>query len=143
MTGKPTSRFSFNFRANRHLNYYWLRIFLPLAILITVSWMTFFLRDFSKRVDIAGANLLIFIAFNFTISNDLPRLGYMTFMDAIIVITFVYSGVAVITNIIFKRMEALGRQDMARRIDRSAIWIYPVMLLTLVLACSYWFIHKG
>ena len=142
VTGKPTSSFSFSFKAHRHRNYYWLRIFLPLAIIIVVSWMTFLLGDFSKRVDIAGANLLIVVAFNFTISNDLPRLGYLTFMDAIVMATFVFSAAVVMTNLIFKRMEAHGRELEARRIDKFAIWIYPVTLVTLVLVCSFGFIFS-
>ena len=140
LTGRPTSRFSFGFEARRHLNYYLLRIFLPLGIIIVVSWLTFFLQDFSKRVDIAGGNLLIFIAFNFTISRDLPRLGYMTFMDAIVLTTFVFSGLVVIINVAFRRMEVMGKVSLARQIDNYTIWIYPVTLGGLVLVCWHWFV---
>lgn len=143
VTGRPTSRFSFAFEANRHLNYYLLRIFLPLAIIILVSWLTFFLQDFGKRVDIASANLLIFVAFNFTISNDLPRLGYMTFMDAIVLATFVFSGVVVIMNVIFKRLEVTGKENLARRLDYFTLWIYPATLLGLVAYCWYFFIARN
>jgi hypothetical protein len=143
VTGQPTSRFSFAFEANRHLNYYLLRIFLPLAIIILVSWVTFFLQDFGKRVDIAGANLLIFVAFNFTISNDLPRLGYMTFMDAIMLTTFVFSGLVVVMNVIFKRLEVVGREALARRMDHWTLWIYPATLSGLVIYCWYIFIASS
>ncbi len=139
-TDKRTSRFSFGFEAIRHLNYYWLRLFLPLGIIILVSWVTFFLQDFSKRVDIAGGNLLIFVAFNFTISGDLPKLGYVTFIDAIVFATFVFAGLVVVANVIFKRMESFGHEGLARRIDNYTIWIYPVTLFALVLLCWYWFV---
>jgi hypothetical protein len=135
VTGQPTSRLSFGFKGHRHLNYYWLRIFLPLATIMLVSWMTFLVPEFSKRVDIAGANLQIVVAFNFTISNDLPRLGYMAIMDAIVVATFLFCAAIVMTNLIFKRMEANGAKDRAQRIDRYAIWIYPLVLMALVLLC--------
>lgn len=140
ITGQSTSYFSFGFAGHRHLNYYMLRIFVPLAIIILVSWLTFFLQNFGKRIDIAGANLLIFVAFNFTISSDLPRLGYMTFMDAIVLTTFVFSSLVVITNVIFRRMQAVGKESLARRIDTITIWAYPFTLAALVLMCWYWFV---
>ena len=140
ITGKPTSRFSFGFEASRHLNYYFLRIFLPLAIIILVSWFTFFLNDYSKRVDMAVANLLVFVAFNFTISNDLPRLGYLTFIDTIMFATFVFTGLVVILNVIYRRMEFLGRESKARYLDSYTIWIYPFTLILLILICWIWFV---
>jgi len=143
ITGMPTTRFSLGIMANRHRNYYVLRIFVPLTIILLVTWVTFFLQDFSKRVDIAGANLLIFVAFNFTISNDLPRLGYLTFMDAILVAFFAFTGMVVVVNVLFRRMEITGRESLARRIDIYTIWIYPVTLGVLVLLCWYWLVRES
>jgi hypothetical protein len=140
ISGRPTSLFSFGFEANRHLNYYLLRIFLPLVIIILVSWFTFFLNDYSKRVDMAVANLLVFVAFNFTISNDLPRLGYLTFIDTIMFATFVFAGLVVLVNVIYRRMEVHGREATARHLDNLTIWIYPFTLILLVVASWYWLV---
>lgn len=142
ITGKPTSRFSFGFEASRHLDYYFLRIFLPLIIIILVSWFTFFLNDYSKRVDMAVTNLLVFVAYNFTISNDLPRLGYLTFIDAIMFVTFVFSGLVVFVNVLFRRMEVHGRESLARYLDSYTIWIYPITLVALVVTCWIWYVAR-
>jgi hypothetical protein len=59
-TGLPSSRYSFRFSAHRHLTYYEIRVFVPLLIILAVPWVTFFLRDYAKRVDVAAGNLLLF-----------------------------------------------------------------------------------
>jgi len=77
--GYTSSRFELQVDATCKTQYYRLRILAPIAMIILISWVTFFLRDYRKRIDIAGGNLLIFIAFNFIISGDLPRLSYLTY----------------------------------------------------------------
>jgi Neurotransmitter-gated ion-channel ligand binding domain len=120
------SRFSFRFLAQRHLSYYIFRIFLPLLLIIAISWVTFFLQDYAKRVDISGANLLVFIAFNFTIASDLPRLGYLTLLDTMLIVAFVVTTLTVICNVVLKRLDTKGRTELAKKIDSYIIDGYPL-----------------
>ena len=80
-------------------------------------------------IEVTSGNLLVFIAFNFTISNDLPRLGYLTFLDTILISTFVVSALVIILNVYLKRLEVRGFQERAHRIDRVVIWLYPLAYL--------------
>lgn len=126
MGANKYSEFSFRFLAQRHLSYYVFRIFVPLLLIITVSWVTFFLKDYAKRIDISGANLLVFIAFNFTIASDLPRLGYLTFLDTILIVAFVVTTLTVIWNVMLKRLDTQGRTNLTEKIDSYIIPGYPI-----------------
>ena len=124
--GEAFSRYSFRFLARRHLNYYLFRIFLPLLLILTVSWVTFFLRDYRKRIDVSSGLLFVLVAFNFTISSDLPRLGYVTLMDSILVSAFVVTVLVAIVNVRLKRLEDAGREERAKHIDRYILWLFPL-----------------
>ncbi len=119
------SRYSFDFFAARHLTYYLFRILLPILIIILLTYVTFLLKDYSKRAEIASANLLLFIAFNFTIAGDLPHLGYLTFLDAILVATFVITGATVVYNLYLRWLATEAEKEIAERIDRVIVWLYP------------------
>ena len=111
------------------LPHYITRIFVPLILIIIVAWITFFLKDYSKRIDVTVGNLLLFIAYNFTIANDLPRLGYLTFFDKVIISTFVISVLVVVYNVFLKRLEVNGKGELADNIDNYMDWIYPIVYI--------------
>lgn len=122
--GYIQSEFVFSFQAHRHLIYYLVRIFVPMLIILVVSWFTFQLKDYVKRIDVGITNLLLFIAFNFTVSSDLPRLGYITAMDAFMTGAFVITGAVLLVNVVLRRLQTSGREETAARFDRYAIWAY-------------------
>jgi hypothetical protein len=123
------SMFSFRFLAKRHQSYYFFRIFVPLILIITVAWVSFFMKDYGKRVDVSGGNLLVFIAFNFTLGKDLPRLGYLTFLDSVLVAAFIITAFAVVFNVILKRMDAAGKSELVKSVDKWILWGYPVVYI--------------
>ena len=123
------SRLIFSFHAKRHYIYYILKIFIPVSILILVSWFTFFLRDYRFRIDKAAAALLLFVVFNYTLANELPKLNYLTFLDAFLVMTFVLSSLVIFINILFKRLENLEKFELVDRLDRFSLWLYPIVYI--------------
>lgn len=127
-----SSRFNFGFRAERHLSYYIFRIFLPLLIITAVSWIIFFLRDYGRRVEVASGNLLLLIAFNFTISSDLPRLGYLTLLDKLLITAFVITSLAIIVNVVLRRLELTGKQETVKSVDTYVLWGYPIVFVLAI-----------
>ena len=128
--GEDHSRFSLGFQARRHLLYYLVRIFVPMLTILMVSWITFRLKDYVKRIDIGITVLLLFIAFNFTLGSDLPRLGYVTAVDAFIAGTFLITGAVILVNVQLRILELRGRDADAERLDRLAmIGYWPAYLL--------------
>ncbi|MBO9408375.1 hypothetical protein J7399_13125 [Shimia sp. R9_1] len=125
---RETSMVALRFEGKRHVQYYMLRIMLPLVIILFVTWATFFLEEYRRRIDMASANLLVFVAFNFAISTMLPKLGYLTFMDSLLAGMFVITGSTVLVNIMLRRMKTTGREALARKIDTYlVIWVYPIL----------------
>jgi Neurotransmitter-gated ion-channel ligand binding domain len=127
LTGMESDMVALAFEGKRHLMYYVIRIFLPMLVLVVVSWATFFLEEYRKRIEVAGANLLMFIAFNWVISDDLPKLGYLTFLDFILQWMFVVSGAIIVFSVGLSRLKWSGREVLAKRLDNYAVkWVYPL-----------------
>jgi hypothetical protein len=127
----PTSRFTFHFSAPRYKMYYLFRIFVPILLIISVSYVTFFLKDYTKRIEVATGNLLLFIAFSWSLAEEYPRMGYLTFVDVIMAITFAVNTLVVIYNVYLRWLEVHDQVQKADHIDRYADWIYPIGYLLL------------
>lgn len=127
LSGNESDRVELVFEGTRHLTYYTIRIFLPMLVLITVGWALFFLDEYRKRIEIAGGNLLVFVAFNWAISADLPKLGYLTFLDFILQCMFLMTGTIIVFSVMLRKLKVSGREETARKLDNYAIkWIYPL-----------------
>ena len=126
------SRFTMTLEMKRNLNYYLYRIFIPIFLIIGVSWSIFFLKDYGRQLGVASGNLMVFVAFNFTISDDLPRLGYLTSLDRLIISSFACAALVVFISVYQKRLEAKGKKELAARIDNLVLIFYPLIYVFLV-----------
>jgi hypothetical protein len=128
-TQATISRFEFSFGGPRHLDYYIIQVFVPILLILGVLWVTFFLRDYALRIEVASANLLVFIAFSFSLSDNYPRLGYVTLLDAVMLITFVLSALVIVYNVYLRRLELADDEELANRIDNVFDWAYPISIV--------------
>jgi hypothetical protein len=134
-----TSRFTFSYSSPRHLDYYMLQIFIPILLIVGVSWITFFLKDYGRRIEVASGNLLLFIAFSFSLSDNYPRLGYVTFLDSVMAAMFVVNALVVVYNVWLKRMEMAGDAPRAERIDNVMDWVYPFSYVAISIGLYVYF----
>lgn len=133
------SQFTFDLKVERHVNYYFYRILIPLALILLVGWAIFFIDNVDTRIGASSGNLLIFIAFNFTIASDLPRLGYLTFMDMWLISCFVATTVVFAANVYVRRLENINKAAQGKRITRLFVWGYPAFfaLMAVYLSLAY------
>ncbi|WP_298851735.1 hypothetical protein [uncultured Ruegeria sp.] len=133
LSGRESDQVALVFEGNRHLTYYVIRVFLPMLVLISVGWALFFLDEYRRRIEIAGGNLLVFVAFNWAISADLPKLGYLTFLDFVLQCMFLMTGALIVFNVALRRLKVSGKEGTARTLDNYAIkWIYPLGYAAIV-----------
>jgi hypothetical protein len=123
------SRFSFEILVERHATFYVYRILIPLLLIVIVGWAIFLINDYDTQIAAASGNLLIFIAFNFTIGDELPRLGYLTFMDSLLMLGFVISVAVFAITLYLKRLATSNREELAQKGDKFMLIAYPLVYL--------------
>ena len=108
-------------------------------LILGVLWVTFFLRDYALRIEVASANLLVFIAFSFSLADNYPRLGYITLLDVVMLFTFIISALVIVYNVYLRRLEIAGDGELANSIDNVFDWIYPISIIVFVISLYFLF----
>jgi DNA ligase (NAD+) len=84
-----------------------------------------------RESDPKPCQYLTIVAYQFVASQNLPRVGYLTLMDKIMVISFLLLGVTVLESYIVSRYQA-DNPERAHSIDRAARWVFPLSYATLI-----------
>ena len=81
------------FEIERKSRYYISKIILPILLILSVCWSAIWInpKEIESRLTITIVCLLSLIAYNFVIDSDMPKLEYLTIMDYIILISYVYA----------------------------------------------------
>ena len=109
------------FEIQREGTYYIYKLILPITFLLILSWMVFFIKpsDLESRLTISIVVFLSLIAYNFVIADDVPKLGYLTFMDSFILVSYVFAGVPTIQTVMVSYACASKHQAMGTFLDSS------------------------
>lgn len=109
--------FSISYEIERLYFYYIAKILLPILLILMISWSVFWLNPkyLEGRLTVGVVCLLSLIAYNFVVDKDIPKLGYLTIMDYIILVSYFFSSISTLQSIF---INATGNNLVkARKID--------------------------
>jgi Neurotransmitter-gated ion-channel ligand binding domain len=125
----------------RRSGFYLWKIFLPMLMMAMVPAVVFWIdvKEFDWQLKIPMTMLLSMVAFEFAIARDLPRIGYITFLDAVVLTSFAFCFICILEIATVFLMHQRGRRATALKFHSAGRWAYPLAYcgVLLVLAVSF------
>jgi hypothetical protein len=118
----------FQLTATRRSGFYVWKIFLPLIMITLIPMVVFWIdvKEFDWILKIPMTMLLSMVAFQFTITRDLPRIGYITFLDSVFLASFIFCFLCIFEITLVFLLQKHGRRPLAVRLHAAGKWAYPV-----------------
>jgi len=134
--GLPNKRpwLRFVIEAERDTRYYIWTMFLPMSLIVFMSWTVFWLQPsiVPARIGISTASIFSLMALGFSIRTSLPKVPYLTQADSFVIgctlMVFLALGVAVIGS----RWASADREEQALRLNAIARWVYVGLFAVVV-----------
>jgi gamma-aminobutyric acid receptor subunit beta len=126
--------FEFQVSAARLADYYVFKFVFPLCLIVMMSWSVFWVnpQNLSPQLQLAGTSMLTLIAYQFTVNELLPRVGYLTSMDQYVQASSLLVFLALVEALITGRLASMGRVAQAETLDRVSRWLFPVTYVTII-----------
>jgi len=123
--------------------YYLFKIILPIILILIICWSSVWIdpKEIESRLTITIVCLLSLIAYNFVIDSELPKLEYLTVMDYIILVSYVYATIPnFLTIISYNLMKDRKKRKLADKLEyiegRYGLVSYLVIVLGIIIIAS-------
>lgn len=99
--GTYYDEFSLLLSAQRNVEYYITKVIIPIFLILIICWSVFWISglQLESRLTVTSVSFLALIAYNYVVEEDLPKLGYNTVLDQIILCSYVFAGLATILTV--------------------------------------------
>jgi hypothetical protein len=118
----------------RRYRYYLWKVFLPLLLMVGIAYSAFWIKidDYYTQISITLTAILTEIAFLFAISNSLPKVPYLTFIDAFFLMSFVFSCLCMAELVAVHQFREWDQSEHGERLRRVSQLLYPAIYVLLV-----------
>ncbi|RIL08873.1 MAG: hypothetical protein DCC75_07845 [Proteobacteria bacterium] len=132
---KAASTFTVNIDISRESLFMLRLVLFPLAIMVALSWSVFWMERSSlgDRINVSFIGILTAVAYQMVISELLPHMSYITFMNAYLNISMLVMCAAVVVNLAVGACDKRGKTELGDIIDFRCRWIFPLTYFGLLL----------
>ena len=122
----------------REPGYYVFKVILPILLILVVCWSVIWINpeELESKLTITIVCLLSLIAYNFVIDSELPKLDYLTILDWIILISYVYATIPNFLSIITFRLYKVNKIALIDIIDKKSklygLTSYIILILFII-----------
>jgi len=101
------SAISLEIYIERKHGYYIFKVIFPILLILMVCWSVVWVdpRELESRLTITIVCLLSLIAYNFVIDSELPKLEYLTVLDWIVLVSYIYATIPNFLSIISFKLQ--------------------------------------
>ncbi len=137
-TGKQIPELEIDLQVQRRSRYYVWKVFLPLIVMVAIAYSAFWIKigDYYTQISITLTAILTEIAFLFAISSSLPKVPYLTFIDAFFLVSFIFSFVSMLELVLVHQALEWEWTDHANRVRRISQLLYPLIYAACVSAVA-------
>ena len=131
--------FSIILDIERKSGYYIFKIIIPIFLILAVCWSSIWIspREIESRLTITIVCLLSLIAYNFVIDSELPKLEYLTIMDYIILISYVYATIpnflSIISFNLYKKNKIIVSDNYEALQKKYGLPSYLIVILIIII----------
>ena len=137
-TGKAISELEVDLVVQRRYWYYIWKVFLPLLAMVAIAYSAFWIKtsDYYTQISITLTAILTEIAFLFAISSSLPKVPYLTFIDAFFLVSFAFSCMCIVELVAVHQSQERSRPEYADRVRTVSRILYPVIYVAVLLVIA-------
>ena len=116
-----------------------LKTFLPVFFIILIVMFTFIMDPdkITTRLTVASSSLVAAVMFHINISNQIPPVGYLTFADKFMILTYFILLSFAILNVVILELQEQKKNELAEKMHRAteySIFIFvPIIYLLFFL----------
>ncbi|MDO8432494.1 MAG: hypothetical protein Q7S58_08815 [Candidatus Binatus sp.] len=127
--GSEVSEVRFEISVERRSNFYVWKVIVPLTLMVVLSWAAFWIEasDLDNQLQVAVTTILTVIAFAFAISATMPRVPYLTYIDAFFLECYVFVFLAIVELMtVHITHRSNRRRDLGLKIRWYSRFVVPI-----------------
>lgn len=130
--GYELAGYTFEFTGKRHVEYYLLKIILPLILIVMMSWTCFYIdpENSGTQIAVASTSMLTLIAYRFAIDSHVPNVSYTTRLDEFIFMSTIIVFMALVQAVTTSMLFQCDKVFLSRKIDKISRIFFPLVFFS-------------